>query len=904
MQKIATTISKIPLRNILIVPFVVQIIGTVSLVGYLSFRSGKKAVEELANRLMDDIGERIEQKLDTYLEVPHSINQMNHDLLRSENLDATDPERLGKHFWQQLQQFDGVDYIYFANERGGIVSVGRDKTYTFNISITDGFVKGRFKRYSMDEAGNPKTLVRVRSDFDPRQRGWYRSAVATEKPIWSEVYTGALEPSLGISAARSVDGDRQSLQGVLGVDLLLAQISDFLQELRIGRSGQIYIIERSGLMIAASHEDGLFAARTNEEAEERLNAVESSNRVVGESAKYLRARFGNFSEIAEESRTTLHIDRERYFLKVFPFRDAEGLDWLVAIAMPESDFLAEINANTRMTFLLCLAALVLATAIGILTARWVVRPLLHLNQSARELALGRWEKRVETQREDEVGELAKSFNQMAAQLKTSFATLEQRVAERTAELEAAKEKAEVASQAKSDFLANMSHELRTPLNGILGYAQILSRSKALRAKERNGITIIHQCGVHLLALINDVLDFSKIEARKLELIPTPLHLPSLLQSVVEICKIKAEQKGIELIYQPSSRLPDGIEADEKRLRQVLINLLGNAIKFTDRGFVTLQVDVLDLSETQVSLLFRAIDTGIGIAEDDLERLFEAFEQVGDRQKQSEGTGLGLAIVQRIVQLMGGTIEVESELGRGSEFFFTIAPPLVKDWVKRQTEMAGGDRIVGYKGNRRTILIVDDRWENRAVVSNLLEPLGFTAIEAENGREGLEKLRGLQPDLVVTDLAMPEMDGFEFLQHIRRAEDLKHHKIIVSSASVSQGDRQKALDAGGDRFLAKPIDARALFAALAECLNLQWLYETPAESDVAPVEVVLPARQILEVLLDLARRDKIKALREQLEKLVDEDRIYTPFVEPILQRTQQFQTEEIEELLQEYLGKDI
>ena len=492
-----------------------------------------------------------------------------------------------------------------------------------------------------------------------------------------------------------------------------------------------------------------------------------------------------------------------------------------------------------------------------------------------------------------------SQRQTEANLKQLNLDLEQRVKTRTTQLQKAKEEADAANRAKSEFLANMSHELRTPLNGILGYAQILRQTNVLSEKERQGVNIIHQCGTHLLTLINDILDLSKIEARKLALIPTALHLPSLLQSVVEMCKIKADQKGIEFIYQPSSRLPEGVEVDEKRLRQVLINLLGNAIKFTERGAVTLCVDVLAQSETQVSLLFQAIDTGIGIAEDDVNRLFQAFEQMGDRQKQSEGTGLGLAISQRIMQLMGSSIQVKSQLGEGSEFFFKVELSLAADWVQQQRS---DERcIIGYAGNRRTLLVIDDRWENRAVLRHLLEPLDFKVIEAENGKAGLAQLHSIQPDLAILDLAMPVMDGFEFLEQVRSSEDLSQTKVVVSSASVSQADRQSAIASGGDDFLAKPVDAKLLFQLLSEQLNLEWIYEEALPSSKPePSEIrMLPSGEVLERLLDWAKGGRILDIQDWAEQ--ERSGNYAEAAAHLYKLAKEFQIKAIRRCLQQWLA---
>ena len=527
----------------------------------------------------------------------------------------------------------------------------------------------------------------------------------------------------------------------------------------------------------------------------------------------------------------------------------------------------------------------------LLPAVWSIKKLQAGVATIRE---GNLDYRLDIQTGDEVEQLASEFNRMTVKLAESYR-----------DLEAKKDYANAANQAKSEFLANMSHELRTPLNGILGYAQILGRSKVIPEKERHGVNIIHQCGSHLLTLINDVLDLSKIEARKLELTPKAIHLPSFLQGVVEICRVRSDQKGIDFIYQPDPNLPTGIETDEKRLRQVLLNLLGNAIKFTNQGSITLKVEAIESNATMPlpRLKFQVIDTGVGIASDQVNKLFQAFEQVGDRKRQSEGTGLGLAISQRIVQLMGGEIQVESQLGVGSTFYFEVALPIATDWAQKSS-VKDGRTIIGYEGASRHILIVDDRWENRSVLVNLLEPIGFTFTEAENGQAGLEKAREKLPDLIVTDLAMPIMDGFELLKQLRNSQELKRLKVLVSSASVAQIDQQMSIEAGGDDFLTKPVDAEELLMLVAKHLQLTWKYDatdlSTSDNKVSATELIPPSAADLQILLELAQDGLLRELAETAAEIGQKDERYQPFIQEVILLAKQFQTENIEQLIQEHL----
>lgn len=836
------------LTTVLSVPFVLQTFTAVSLVGYFSYQNGQMAVNNLATQMRSEISKRIDQKLDSYLETPHQVNQTNLQAVKLGMLDLEDFQKTGQYFWNQLKIFD-VSYINFGNTKGEFIGAGLEDGYK---RISEKLSNNDYEIFSVDENARRRSTVTTKPGGYPNEASWYTDAVKSQKPIWSEIYNWQDNSNvIAISASYPVYNSNKKLIGVLGVDLILSELSVFLRNIRISPKAQTFIIERNGMLVASSSKEPGYIIINNEA--KRIKASQISNHLIKETAVFLNKQFTNINKITTKTQLDFTFNNQKQFVQVTPWQDKYGIDWLIVIVVPESDFMAKINANNQTTILLCLLTLILAIIIGILTSRWIAAPIKQLSFAAQILTeeavnfdfksnnTFQDTNNINTHKITEFSVLSDLFNSMAQEIYNAFIALENannqlefRVKNRTKELQSAlqkREQAEIAlqkalvaanaaSEAKSEFLSKVSHELRTPLNVILGFTQIMERDSYLTQEHRNNINIIHRSGNHLLQLINDVLSMSKIEAGKITVENNSFDLSEFLNLLEEMLQIRAKYKNIKLIFISQEKLPKYIKTDESKLRQILINLLGNAIKFTSKGSVTLKVNYSN-HDFQPSLYFEIQDTGAGIAEAEISKLFVPFVQSQSGRESIEGTGLGLAISQKFVQAMGGDISVKSVYQQGSIFSFHIPVELADDSHLKQK--LAYRRITGIDANqpKYRILIVEDMLENSILLTKMLTLVGFEVCTAANGSEGIQKFRNWQPHLICMDMLMPVLDGYEATRIIKQESTCI---IIALTANVFEEQRAAIFAAGCDDLIYKPFTEEELLEKIAQHLGVRYIYE--------------------------------------------------------------------------------
>ncbi len=991
------------IQQLLIFTTVGQILGAVGIVGFLSFKNGEKAVEDLGTQLLIATNYRVEHELKDYLATPLTINHLNVDAVKTGLVDINNPIDLERRLWNQLQAFDSVSYVYISSIQGGSVAVGRGADDAddndFTIEKTETYpVAGDYTLYSVDERGRRSQPIQTIPNQDARRRPWFQKPVTAQKQVWTEPFNYVERESvIAISASTPLYDLAGRLQGVATVDLSLAHISRFLHSLAPNAQDQIFVIDRPGKLLAASEGNPVVI---NAGQADIIRATQSLNPLIRTATQNLEQQLGGLSQIQQPQRIKMRLEEQAYFVQVNPWKDSVGLDWLVVVMVPESRFLEQINNNNKTTAIFCILAAAAATVLAALIAGRISRPILELSNVSQTLAEasrqnftdGKISPTLKTSGIREFKTLALSFENMSEQLQASFAqledhsqSLERKVKERTQALEeemaerqqaqkylglseqkyrtlyeggqdaillldtrsiidcnlaalkmfgcqsmadfegktpadfspayqpdgrasarvvrstvakairagtynfewlherkdgepfyadvwlasmeiegkrivqavirnitvrkqavaamaAAKQAAEVANKAKSQFLANMSHELRSPLNAILGFAQILEQSTTVTTEHRESAVIIGRSGEHLLNLINDVLDMSKIEAGRISLTPTEFDLYRLLDDLRNMFRLRADEKQLTLDFHYDLGLPPYISADQGKLRQVLINLLGNAVKFTAAGSVSLHVGFtrIEAEETtaeKIALQFEVRDTGPGIHKSEVSKIFKPFVQTQAGQTASEGTGLGLPISLKFAQLMGGDLTIESEFGSGTTARLTTTARVVSGL--QMDERLPERRVLAIALNQPQyrLLIVDDKPANRKLLTTLLRPLGFKLKEAANGRAAVDITIEWQPHLVWMDMRMPILDGYLATQQIRRAQSKGQFKavapkIIALSASSFREEQTAAMESGCDDFIHKPFRTTEIFEAMRKHLGVRYLYDMENASDIA------------------------------------------------------------------------
>ncbi|GJD21129.1 two-component sensor histidine kinase [Rivularia sp. IAM M-261] len=677
------------------------------MVGYLSFRNGEKAISTLAGKLMERTNNEVNKHLDSYLSIPHKVSQINADAIEMELLDVKDSKSMGKFFWKQMQVYN-LSYIGYGLVNGSGGGAARYDGKTVTIDEWGSKLPNNGRTYATDNQGN-RTTINTTFTYNNFEESWYTEAIKADKPIWSRIYMwdSVNGNFISASAVRPIYNQQKQLLGMIGADIHLQKLSDFLRKLDIFGSGQIFIIERNGLLIANSAKQQPFISVNGKS--QRLKAVDSPDPNLKNVAQALENKYSNFQSIATVKDLKLKLQGKLHYINVTPWRDEYGLDWLVIMSVPENAFMRQIHANSQTTIILCLGALGVAIVLGILTSRWIIRPILRINQATQAMASGNLERVVGTTNILELNNLTQSFNHMAEQLHFAFLELENRVEERTVELtntlkELQRTQAQMIQNEKMSSLGQMvagvAHEINNPANFIHGNITYVSSYmqdllKLIKAYEENSrlssehqelyneidvdfiqddltkILKSMQSGtIRIKDIVLSLRNFSRLDEAEYK--QTQIHegIDSSLMLLQNRLRQQTKRPEIQVIKE-YGQIPS-IECYASQLNQVFFNILNNAIDALEDSFYKQDLRNLSIwiytSIKDTCIMITFSDNGIGIPKEVISKLFDPFFTT---KPVGKGTGLGLSVSYQIVEKHQGKLWCESTPQEGTKFVIEL-----------------------------------------------------------------------------------------------------------------------------------------------------------------------------------------------------------------------------------------